>query len=66
MPPKTPEVASIVPTAVLLLVQVPPETELESVEVSPVHRLVEPEIVPAVGAGFTVTGVSLRQPVESA
>ena len=63
IPVNTPE-ASIVPTAVLLLLRVPPLTELESAEVRPVQRLVDPEIVPAVGAGFTVTGVSLIHPVE--
>ena len=63
IPVNTPE-ASMVPTAVLLLLHVPPLTELESVEVRPVHKLVDPEIVPAVGAGFTVTGVNLMHPVE--
>ena len=65
IPVNTPD-ASMVPTAVLLLLHVPPLTLLDSADVRPVQRLVEPEMVPAAGAGLTVTGVSRRQPVESA
>lgn len=65
MPVTTPD-ASIEPTAGALLLQVPPLTVLVRVTVRPVHTLVEPDMVPAVGEGFTVTGVSLMQPVGSA
>lgn len=65
IPVSTPD-ASIVATAVLLLLHVPPLTLDDSVDVSPVQRLVEPDMVPAEGAGLTVAGVILRQPVESA
>jgi hypothetical protein len=54
-----------VATAVLLLLHVPPETVLVRATVRPVHTLVEPEIVPAVGAALIVTGVILIHPVES-
>lgn len=62
-PVTTPEVFTVA-TAVLLLLHVPPDTVLVRATVRPVHTLVEPEIVPAVGAGLIVTGVILIHPVE--
>jgi hypothetical protein len=41
--------------AVLLLVHIPGAPLLEYVPVEPSHMLPEPEIVPALGDGFTVT-----------
>jgi hypothetical protein len=63
--PVTIPAASIVATAGVPLDHVPPETVLESVTVRPVHTLVEPEIVPAVGAALIVTGVIMVHPVAS-
>ena len=42
-------------TPVLLLLQVPPVTALVRVIDDPLHTVVGPEMVPAVGPGLTVT-----------
>jgi hypothetical protein len=59
-----PKIGSIVATAVLLLLHEPPETPSDRVVVPPVVRLEVPVIVPAFGAGLTVTvAVALPQAV---
>lgn len=55
MPVTTP-VADTVPVAVLLLVQVPPDTEPDSALVRPTHTLRLPVIEAAAGRAFTVIG----------
>ena len=41
----------------VVLLHTPPETELPKVTVAPLHTTDGPDIVPALGAGFTVTSV---------
>ena len=55
-PVTTPVVGFTVATAVLLLLQVPPVPVVVKVLVAPVHIAVTPPIVPALGAGVTVSG----------
>jgi hypothetical protein len=55
-----PEVASMVPTEVLLLLQVPPEVVLLQVLVVPTHKPEGPDKVPASGVGFTVIATLSR------
>ncbi len=62
MPVTTPD-ALIVATDVLDEAHVPPLTVLDSVDVRPVHIDVVPDIVPALGAGFTVKLSTWKQPV---
>ena len=55
-------------TAVLLLLQVPPDEVSVNVDVAPIHAFGVPLMVPALGAGRTVTdgdviAVMLVQPV---
>jgi hypothetical protein len=51
----------IVPTAVLLLLQVPPEVASVNEDVLPWQTAVVPPIT--AGKGFTVTGFTAKQPV---
>ena len=60
IPVKIPAVASIVPVAGVLLLQVPPPPSLRMV-ISPAHRLRLPDIAP--GAGLTVRIAVVEQPV---
>ncbi len=61
-PLTTPE-AFMVAIAVLLLVHVPPATASDKVTVAPVHSVEVPVIVPALGAGLTVTvSTALAEP----
>lgn len=60
-PVNTPLVEPIVPTAILLLLQLPPVIPSINVIVLPEHTVVGPVIGP--GAGFTVTVVVTKQPV---
>ena len=62
-PVTTPIVVTTVPTAVLLLLHVPPELVLASVVVRPVHTVAEPII--AGGSGATVTTTVRLQPVAN-
>lgn len=55
--------ASTVATRVLVLLHTPPVTEPVTVMVLPAHTAVGPDIVPAVGNGFTVITVVLIHPV---
>lgn len=55
IPVTIPDEAFTDATAAALLLHVPPLTVLDKPIVNPVHTLVEPLTVPAVGAGFTVT-----------
>ena len=55
----------IVPTAVLLLLHVPPDIELANVIVLLVQTLPGPLIAPAFGSGFTVILAITKQPVGS-
>jgi hypothetical protein len=61
-----PEGASAVATAVLLLVHVPPDVALASVEMPAAHNVVVPVI--AAGSGFTVSATPLvvEQPLAVA
>ena len=64
-PDTTPE-AFTVATAALLLDQLPPAKPLEVSEVvAPAHKVVVPEIVPALGSALTVTAelVVAEQPL---
>jgi hypothetical protein len=54
-PVSTPDTEPMVATAVLLLLHLPPETELPNVEEPPIQTDVSPVI--AVGRGVTVTKV---------
>lgn len=62
-PDTTPEVLSTVATAVLALVQVPPEVPLLNGTVEPRHTLVLPEI--DVGNALTVTTLAAVQPEDN-
>ena len=59
-PPTIPVTAPTVPTVGVLLVQVPPGTELVKVIVEPKHTVEGPEIV--AGVGVTVTMAVMLQP----
>ena len=59
MPVKTPVLKPMVATAVLLLLQVPPEAASESVAVEPIHATVLPDIGLV---GLTVTVAVAAQP----
>ena len=61
--PATTPVVFTVPSAVLLLLQVPPVVASVSVVVDPAHTLLVPAI--AAGVALTVTGVLIKQPVGS-
>jgi hypothetical protein len=63
--PVTTPLALIVATLGVLLLQVPPVTGLVSVVVSPVHKLDDPLITPAVGAGVMVATTVLIHPVAN-
>jgi hypothetical protein len=60
-PVTTPE-AFTVATALLLLVQVPPEGEEDKVEVAPAQKASEPE--KAAGAGLTVIFLVVLHPFQ--
>ena len=62
MPVTTPVTGSTVPTAVLLLLQLPPGDEELSVVVRVTHTLAVPVIVP--GPALTVTTAVAKQPVD--
>lgn len=62
IPATTPAVFTV-PSAVLLLLQVPPVVASVSVVVDPAHTLLVPAI--AAGVALTVTGVLIKQPVGS-
>lgn len=66
LPPAIPVIAPVEASALamagLLLVQVPPETELLTVTVDPSHTTAGPVIVP--GNPFTVTPVVMIQPAD--
>ena len=54
--PETTPVGLTVAAALLLLLQVPPAKPLEVREVvAPAHKVVVPEIIPALGKALTVT-----------
>jgi hypothetical protein len=61
--PVTTPVMSTGATAALLLLHVPPDTELVKVVVEPIHTLGEPAI--AAGEVFTVTVTTRKQPVPN-
>jgi hypothetical protein len=61
LPVSTPVPATIVATAVLLLLQVPPGVALVRVTVLPTHTLAGPLIAP--GNGLTVSMVLRLQPL---
>jgi hypothetical protein len=54
--PVTTPVALTVATAAVPLVQVPPLVASAKVVFAPTHTVRPPVMVPALGAGFTVTG----------
>lgn len=60
MPDTTPDVRPIVATEVLVLVHVPPGSELYRVDVNPSHTVVLPVI--ADGSGCTVTAIVAKHP----
>ena len=62
-PVTVPEAEPMVATAVLVLLQVPPEVASLNVVVKPTHTVEVPEI--AAGKGLTVTLVTARHPVLS-
>lgn len=53
-PVTLPVTASTVATAVVLLLQAPPETLLLNIIFDPIHTAEAPLIVPALATGFTV------------
>ena len=63
IPVRIPVVAPMVPTAVLLLLHVPPVVASPRVVVLPAHIVVVPVIPP--GVGFTVMTVVVLQPPGS-
>jgi hypothetical protein len=66
MPHNTPVVEPIVPTEVVLLLHVPPGTELLSVVQLPTHAVGPPVIAPGIGQNLTVhvCDVKLGPPTE--
>lgn len=70
VPGSTPVTTPVVPSTEAmpgaLLLHTPPVTVLDSEMVRPVHTLVDPLMVPAVGAAFIVAILVVKQPVVAA
>jgi len=65
MPPTMPVVEPTVPTAVLLLVHVPPEVASVNTSVDPTHITPSPPIGPAIGCTVTITVAGEQPPVSA-